>query len=383
MSDSLGWLLLLLIVGVFILILYVIAAAFGIALIVAAGYGLVRTVINYVAAFKDVMKQRDMPRIIPIIIPLAVIAAGGLFFLFENKRLMQGRRNNEILEASKEEETTQDLVETEQESWEDEEDQEQEQETSVDYEDVQVNGVDQEYIQVVGTVFLQDGMETLYLPEAVSVCAYDSEGEIVREESVEYLVIADNMGVDYVDEEVMIEGSLSVMDSGEFKIDATWLEAIGGETAEAEDETDFETHNYEIIVADVTWQEAYEDCKNRGGYLLQINSEEEFQSVIQMIEEEGKQNIHFYLGGRREESASEYYWVDEDNVLEGDILNPEADTWMSPHWMENEPSIVSGEEVEMYMNLLYYQEQWVFNDVPMDITMYYPQKTGYICEFNE
>ena len=51
--------------------------------------------------------------------------------------------------------------------------------------------------------------------------------------------------------------------------------------------------------------------------------------------------------------------------------------------MENEPSFTSEGDMELYMNLVYYQENWVLNDVPADITVYYPGKTGYICEFDE
>lgn len=377
MSDSGGLIFILIIIGVFVLIMYAIIAVAGIALVVAAGYGLVRTVINYVIAFRDViaMKQRGMPRIIPVIIPLAAVAVGGLLFYYARHPLLLDRRNTQVMEASKEKETLETSRETGREDWE-----EEEQEELVEYADVQINGVDQEYVQVSGTVVRDEqDMESLKLPEAVSVCAYDSEGKIVKREDIKGFEIV-NDAEDYVHEEVMIEGKLSVKDTGGFQIDAVRIEVIG---EAAVDETDPENHNYEIIVADVTWQEAYEDCRNRGGYLLQINSEEEFQSVIQMIEGEGKQNIHFYLGGRREETGNEYYWIDENDMLTGDMLNPESGTWMSSHWMENEPSFVSGDDQEMYMNLIYYQDRWVFNDVPMDITIYYPQKTGYICEFAE
>ena len=61
MSDSGSFILILIIIGIFILILYVIAAIFGIALMIAAAYGFVRTIINYVIAFKDVISGKKSP----------------------------------------------------------------------------------------------------------------------------------------------------------------------------------------------------------------------------------------------------------------------------------------------------------------------------------
>lgn len=58
MSDSGGFILILIIIGIFILILYVIAAIFGIALMIAAVYGFIRTIINYVMAFKGVISGK-------------------------------------------------------------------------------------------------------------------------------------------------------------------------------------------------------------------------------------------------------------------------------------------------------------------------------------
>ena len=81
--------------------------------------------------------------------------------------------------------------------------------------------------------------------------------------------------------------------------------------------------------------------------------------------------------------SQEYYWVDAWDSFVGEPLNPEGQSWAAGYWMENEPSFTSEGDMELYMNLVHYQENWVLNDVPADITVYYPGKTGYICEFDE
>ncbi len=249
-----------------------------------------------------------------------------------------------------------------------------------------INGVDNAYVQTAGTVMQKDGRILLQMQESASVCAYNMENEIIKKEKVEYLILDGEDAEEYVGTEAEIKGSLTAENSDEFclrmvKVDVK-KEAAQTETAQGE-ETIFENHRYYLIVDDVTWQEAFDDCINRGGYLAQINSEEEFQFIIQLIENENKQNIHFYLGGRREENGKEYRWINIENQFVGDMLNPEGMAWASTYWMENEPSFVSEEENEMFMNLIYYKERWVLNDVPMDITRYYPGKTGYICEIDE
>lgn len=148
-------------------------------------------------------------------------------------------------------------------------------------------------------------------------------------------------------------------------------------------DVDTQIHRYELLRNDVTWEQAYDDCKSRGGYLVQINSLEEYQHIIQQINGEAKQDVHFFLGGRRSGSGRDYYWINSQNEFEGDSLNPGKDSWAAGHWMENEPSYSSDGEAEQYMSLVYYQNAWVFNDVPEDISKYYSGKIGYICEYDE
>ena len=86
------------------------------------------------------------------------------------------------------------------------------------------------------------------------------------------------------------------------------------------------------------------------------------------------QDVHFYLGGRRSRAGRDYYWINSQNEFEGDSLNPGKDSWAAGLWMKNEPSYSSDGDTEQYMSLVYYQNAWVMNDVPEDISIYYPGK---------
>lgn len=154
-----------------------------------------------------------------------------------------------------------------------------------------------------------------------------------------------------------------------------------------EESTEEGIYSYELIVSDVTWMQAYDDCIARGGHLVRINSEEEYQAILQQISEEDKTNIKFWLGGMRASADSyEYRWVYEDGTYGDEILNQD-DKYLS-YWLSGEPSYQgeTPEDQEMYLNMFYRgkEERWVWNDVPNDIIAVvnsYSGTVGYICEY--
>ena len=147
-------------------------------------------------------------------------------------------------------------------------------------------------------------------------------------------------------------------------------------------------HTYELIVSDVTWTQAYGDCISRGGHLVRINSEEEYQVILQQINQEDKNNIKFWLGGRRDADAHECHWAYEDGSSGDEVLN--GDEKYASYWLSGEPSY-EDEAVgsqEMYMNMFHMrsEDRWVWNDAPDDLIAAvntYSGTVGYICEYEE
>lgn len=159
-------------------------------------------------------------------------------------------------------------------------------------------------------------------------------------------------------------------------------------TEEPEETSEEGVHTYELLVGDVTWTQAYEDCIARGGHLVRINSEEEYQAILQQISQEDKNSIKFWLGGMRDADSHEYHWVYEDGSHSDEILNGD-DKYVS-YWMSGEPSYEDeaiGSQ-EMYMNMFFMkkEDRWVWNDVPDDLIAAvntYTGAVGYICEYEE
>lgn len=153
----------------------------------------------------------------------------------------------------------------------------------------------------------------------------------------------------------------------------------------AEDNTAI--HRYEFIISDCTWKEAFQDCINRGGYLVRINSSQEYDYIRKEISKRGMTNIFFRIGGRRDSGSKDYYWVNAENKLFGKKLN-DADSWCSDEWKKGEPSFKDGNLEEKYMDLFFFdgEKRFVWNDVPDNMLAAdadYSGRLGYICEYEK
>lgn len=163
--------------------------------------------------------------------------------------------------------------------------------------------------------------------------------------------------------------------------------SVPEETQEPEeDEEDTAIHRYELIVEDVTWLGAWQACRQRGGYLVHINSEEEYNAIMDQILREDKRKIIFWLGASRAGDSHDYHWVNEDGSYGKEIINnnPVYDDF----WLEGEPSYESEGEPELYLNMFYRsdEDRMVWNDAPGDliaVVSSYEGMIGYICEYED
>lgn len=159
------------------------------------------------------------------------------------------------------------------------------------------------------------------------------------------------------------------------------------ETDGSESIDDDGIHSYEVIIKNVDWMEAFNDCKRRGGHLVRLNTEEEYGIIRKMLADEDFRGV-VYLGGMRGEDSHEYHWVDEDlNPFPAVLNSSEYDKY----WLDGEPSFeddTSGESIdEEYLAMIYVSKQggWVWNDVPGDIFERfgdsYDGRVAYVCEY--
>lgn len=232
------------------------------------------------------------------------------------------------------------------------------------------------YAQKMCSKYIQDGFGFVVLVDMDNRGVYvGQEGDVVSEEIVD-MILKD--AIPYLKDEEYCDAIDQIMTDVVF-----YYENPEEAVALAEEGI----HRYELIVADKTWSQAYQDCLNRGGYLVRINSDEEYQAILNQIKVEKKDNIKFWLGAKRASvDSKEYRWVYEDGSLGAEVINGNAK--YASYWLENEPSFYD-ESVKMdetCLNMFYLKRAngWIWNDVPNDIlsaVSTYKGTIGYICEY--
>ncbi len=226
------------------------------------------------------------------------------------------------------------------------------------------------------------------LDTSASFLAEDIYGDTmyVEPQTSVFVETSDDLSL-YEQRQVRLEGMVTVVpETSSVLITVDEIETTDGPLYDPEEGG---IHRYEYVRKDCTWQEAFDECKAKGGYLVRINSEEEYQYILSEIQNRGMEDVHFYLGGRRDIGGSEYYWANQENELYGERVDS-SDYWSRNEWMTGEPSLRDNTVnlEEDCLDMFYYKNvgKWVWNDVPNNILSAVPTyagKIGYICEYEE
>lgn len=263
----------------------------------------------------------------------------------------------------------------------------EEPEQEPDLSSVTLNAYEADYLEISGRVedysgtlrFLFDTTQNIYLYDN-----YAQEAEVVEYVTDVSLDPAAPCALDmYAGRQVTVRGNM--WKEGSNILFSAW-EVLYAEP----EEDDPGIHQYQIVTEDCTWYDAFARSAAQGGYLARISSPEEYEYIAGMLNDSGYTNIHFYLGGRRADDGTEYYWINDQNEFMGDCLNS-SDSWTSSYWFENEPSFYdtgagsNGEIAENVMNLFFVSGTWYLNDSSDDLAGQYPDllsgKVGYIIEY--
>lgn len=179
----------------------------------------------------------------------------------------------------------------------------------------------------------------------------------------------------------------------------------GEEVPEVEDmplvDSEKKHSHYEVIKADVTWDNAETSCESRtyngvSGHLAVITSQEEYDKVVSVLED--------YIASHPSAKDLYYVWLGawiDDADAENYIQNYKwvtGEDWTFDNWcyttsedgtIIEEPSFYDGELIENRLILWGYQREslgWTFSDQNADLPLIYPPskgEIGYICEYEE
>ncbi len=129
---------------------------------------------------------------------------------------------------------------------------------------------------------------------------------------------------------------------------------------------------YEIFIEDVTWLEARELCMEKGGNLVTINDEAEFEEVTALADSVGITLV----------------WVGLYRSDSGELATTSGEDIDFYPWAEGEPTVTdtsgTSEDYVLMWNLR--GGGWEYNDTINDPVSLYPAsysgKIAYICEYN-
>ena len=140
-------------------------------------------------------------------------------------------------------------------------------------------------------------------------------------------------------------------------------------------ETKAHSSRYELVVGEVSWNEANEAARETGGHLITITSENEMSIAEDLANDAGLKYI--WLGG--------YTSVKYDNAYGHWVTGEDFSQYTN--WYEGEPSRNDSDGTpEMYLMMWQVDGEWSWNDErndPMSEFEFFTGKSGYIIEYED
>ena len=145
-------------------------------------------------------------------------------------------------------------------------------------------------------------------------------------------------------------------------------------------------HGYGYFVGDCGWEEANRKAMAMGGYLVAINSVEEYTEIQSEIIERDLSDVAFWIGAARDRrhgpKSIDYCWIGAEGLPSLELFDCDIElSGMNP-WALGEPNYQNAQgEAESYVRMLFSNEEkrWVWEDSTGSVDPW--RKTGYIVEF--
>lgn len=145
-------------------------------------------------------------------------------------------------------------------------------------------------------------------------------------------------------------------------------------------------HTYEVVVSHVSWSSARDAAAAKGGHLVTLQDQEEFNKVITLLSESEYTSVkNVWIGacapaGLTSQSAAKAYWGSGDAKW---ITNEPFNFYQ---WRSGEPSGYDAQlgSEERYLQIFRPKADggvWSFNDAGDDLSEYKPNTLAYVIEY--
>ena len=123
---------------------------------------------------------------------------------------------------------------------------------------------------------------------------------------------------------------------------------------------------FEVIGRAMTWSEAYQYARSRGGYLATVVNQEEFDQIVALATATDLRVL--WLGGRRG-AADDFVWITGEG-------------FSFSHWLPGEPTPPDG--IENYLSMMLVEGQWRWVNIPNDVSdVYQASWIGFVIAWDE
>ena len=123
---------------------------------------------------------------------------------------------------------------------------------------------------------------------------------------------------------------------------------------------------FEVIGRAMTWDEAYQYARSRGGYLATVVNQEEFNQIVTLASATDLRVL--WLGGRRG-TGNDFVWIT-------------GEAFGFSHWLPGEPTPPDG--IENYLSMMLVEGQWRWVNIPNDVSdVYQASWIGFVIAWDE
>ena len=150
---------------------------------------------------------------------------------------------------------------------------------------------------------------------------------------------------------------------------------------------EYNGHHYKVINEGISWGDAVRRCESEGGHLATVNDAAEQDFIEDLLEKDGLQRCHYWLGGTDENSEGVWGWITGEPFSyahwdpgDGRDHDPQPNNALDQDYMEIQTISNTGSNYMTWNDMCESGDNGANQGAPW---YYMQQFFGYICEWDD